>query len=162
MKNIKSHFLKYFDQLPIVAFNSVFYEVSFMKAYLRKSLQRFFTSTSINCLERRGRFLLLPTPQLRFLDCSHFVAAGTSLENPLKGYGNEINKVEFPYEHSTYFDVLRETSMPPYESFFFFSLKYENVLVVEMSSYFCNGGSLDDPNHPNTGSNNYDDIEQTW
>ena len=35
------------------------------------------------------------------MDCSHFVAAGTSLDKFLKAYGSEVSKFFFPYEHLT-------------------------------------------------------------
>ena len=47
------------------------------------------------------------------MDCSHFVAAGTSLDKFLKAYGSEVSTFFFPYEHLTSFEILQETSYHP-------------------------------------------------
>ena len=95
------------------------------------------------------------------MDCSLFVVAGTSLDKFLKTYGSEVSKFFFPYEHLTSFEILQETSIPPYEAFFS-SLKNENVLENEINSFVRNGGSLTDPSRPKTGLEVYEDIKQTW
>ena len=161
LKQLKFQFLQYIDQLPIVGFNSGFYDLNLIKPHLLKSLQRFVTLSSIKCIKRNARFLLLSTPNLRFIDCSHFVAAGTSLDKFLKAYGSEVNKFFFPYEHLTSFDVLSETFLPPYESFYS-SLKNENVLETEINAFLQSGGSLDDSDRPKTGLENYENIKHTW
>ena len=161
LKRTRTQFLQYIDQLPVVGFNSGFYDLNLIKPYLLKSLQRFVSLSSIKCIKRNTRFLLLSTPNLRFMDCSHFVAAGTSLDKFLKAYGSEVSKFFFPYEHLTSFEVLQEPSLPPYEAFFS-SLKNENVLENEINTFVRNGGSLTDPNRPKTGLEVYEDIKQTW
>ena len=161
LKRTRTQFLQNIDQLPIVGFNSGFYGLNLIKSYLLKSLQRFVSFSSIKCIKRNTRFLLLSTPNLRFMDCSHFVAAGTSLDKFLKAYGSEVSKFFFPYEHLTSFEILQETSLPPYEAFVS-SLKNENVLENEINSFVRNGGSLTDPSRPKTGLEVYADIKQTW
>ena len=98
---------------------------------------------------------------MRFIHCSHFVAAGTSLDKFLKAYGTEVSFIFFPYEHLTIFEVLQETSVPRYESFFS-SLKNENSLQSEINGFVQNGVSLTDPTRPKTLLEVYEDIEQTW
>ena len=97
------------------------------------------------------------------MDCSHFFAAGTSLDKFVKAYGSKVSKFFFPYEHLTSFEILQETRLPLYEAFFS-SLKNENVLENEINSVvrqvlFC---SLTDPGRPKTGLEVYEDIKQTW
>ena len=145
----------------MVGFNSVFYDLILIKPYILKSLQRYVSLSSIECIKRKTRFLLLSTPNLRFIDRSHFVAAGTSLEKFLKAYGSEVSKFFFPYEHLTSFEVLQETSLPPYEAFFS-SLKNEMVLENEINSFVQKGGSLIDPTRPKTVLELYEDTKQTW
>ena len=99
LKRTRTQFLRYMNQLPIVGFNSVFYDLNLIKLYLLKSLQRFDSLSSIGCIKRNTRFLLLSTHNLRFIDCSHFVAAGSSLDKFLNAYGSEVSMFFFPYEH---------------------------------------------------------------
>ena len=91
LKRTRTQFLPHMDQLPIVSFNSGFYDLNLIKSYHLKPLQRFVSLSSIGCIKRNTRFLLLSTPNLRFIDCSHFVAAGTSLDKFLKAYGSEVS-----------------------------------------------------------------------
>ena len=161
LKRTRTQFLQYIDELPIVGFNSGFYDLNLIKPYLLKSLQRFVSLSSIKCNKRNTRFLLLSTPNLCFMDCSNFVAAGTSLEKFLKAYGSDVSKFFFPYERLIGFEILQEPSIPPYESFFS-SLKNENVLENEINSFVRKGGSLADPNRPKTGLEVYEYIKQTW
>ena len=108
LKRTRTQILQYIDQLPIVGFNSGFYDLNLIKPYLLRSLQRFVSLSSIKCNKRNTRFLLLSTPSLRFMDCSHFVAAGTSLDKFLKAYGSEVSYIlsnnetgEYRYYHSS-------------------------------------------------------------
>ena len=108
LKRTRTQILQYIDQLPIVGFSSGFYDLNLIKPYLLRSLQRFVSLSSIKCNKRKTRFLLLSTPSLRFMDCSHFVAAGTSLDKFLEAYGSEVSYIlsnnetgEYRYYHSS-------------------------------------------------------------
>ena len=92
LKKSKSQSLQYFDQLPILGFNSGFYDTNLIKVYLLKSLQRPFPLTPIKFIERCSRFLLLATPNLRFVDCRLSVDAGNSLHSFSKTYRSKVNK----------------------------------------------------------------------
>ena len=92
LKRTRTQILRCMDHLPIAGFNNGFYDLNLTKSYLLKSLQRFVSLSSIKCIKRNTRFLLLPTPNLRFMNCSHFVAAGTSLDKFFKASGSEISK----------------------------------------------------------------------
>ena len=92
LNNLKSQFLQYFDQLPNFSLNSGFYDLKLILTYILESLQCFFTLNSIKRIGRVSRFLQLLTPNLRFVDFSHFVGAGTSVNKFLKMYGSEVNK----------------------------------------------------------------------
>ena len=108
LKRTRTQILQYIDQLPIVGFSSGFYDLNLIKPYLLRSLQRFVSLSCIKCNKRNTRFLLLSTPSMRFMDCSHFVAAGTSLDKFLKAYGSEVSYIlsnnetgEYRYYHSS-------------------------------------------------------------
>ena len=91
LKKTRTQFLSYIEQLPIVGFNSGFYDLNLIKSYLLKSLQRYVSLSSIECIKLKTLFLLLSTLNLRFIDCSDFVAAGTSLDNFSKAYSSEVS-----------------------------------------------------------------------
>ena len=96
LKKFKSHFQQNIGQLPIVCFNSWFYDLNLIKPYLLNSLQRFLTLISIKYSYRDSRFFTIWTPNLQFVDNSHLFAAGTSPDNILKARGSKINTVHFP------------------------------------------------------------------
>ena len=73
------------------------------------SLQRFVSLSSIKCIKRNTRFLVLSEPNLRFRDCSHFVAAETSLDKFLKTYNSKVGKFFFAYEQLISFEILQES-----------------------------------------------------
>ena len=101
LKKTRTQFLRYIEELPIVGFNSGTYFLNLIKLYLLKSMQRYVSLSSIECIKRNTLFLLLLTPNLRFIDSSHFVVAGTSLDKFLKANGSEVTKVFIPYDHLT-------------------------------------------------------------
>lgn len=64
-----------------------------------------------------GSCICMTTPNLRFLDASNYLAAGSSLSSFLKMYKTELQKAKFPYDYFDSFEKLRETSLPPKEAF---------------------------------------------
>ena len=72
-KKTRTRFLPCIEQLPIVGSNSGFNDLNVIKPYLLKSLQRYVSLSSIECIKRNTSILLLSTPNLRFIDCSHFL-----------------------------------------------------------------------------------------
>ena len=76
-----------------------------MKVYLCDALKRYDfvcdkdkDKQNIQALKTGNCYRVITSEQLKFLDASNFLAAGTSLDKWLKAYKYEAQKAIFPYE----------------------------------------------------------------
>ena len=73
-----------------------------------------------------------------FLHIMQYLAPGFSLDNFVKSYGVggdvSMQKSYFPYEYMDSYDKLKETQMPPFESFYS-RLAQENKLESEINDW---------------------------
>ena len=73
----------------------------------------------LHCIKRNNSFLAMSIPQLKFLDVTNYLAAGTSYEKYLKAYDIPVAKGFFCYDYVTSYEVLVSTKeLPPYEAFY--------------------------------------------
>ena len=89
-----------------------------------------YPEKDIHTIKKGNSYLAISTPQLKFLDISNYLAAGSSYSQFLKAYGCDILKGIFPYEWFDSFDKLSYTSLPEMEDFYF-TLSNSNPLKSE-------------------------------
>ena len=77
-----------------------------------------YPDKDIHTIKKENSYLAISTPQLKFLDISSYLAAGSSYSQFLKAYGCEIPKGIFPYEWFDSFDKLAYTSLSEMEDFY--------------------------------------------
>jgi hypothetical protein len=87
----------------------------------KQNIQTFKTG---NC------YRVITSDNLKFLDASNFLAAGTSWDKWLKAYKCEVQKASFPYEWLDDYIKSYESKLPEYE-LWFSSLKNKNVSIDE-------------------------------
>ena len=137
--------------LPVVSFNGGRYDLQLIKPELGSiyaisdSKHAMSSNSSAMALEERtieelrdclaymikkgNATTCLATRKLTFLDVCNYIAPGYSYTKYLDTYGCSQDglKSHFPYEYETSLEVLNETCLPKYESFYS-SLKSANTL----------------------------------
>ena len=74
------------------------------------------TTANVRFTKKNNAFMAIETDKLKILDISNYLSP-TSYSQYLKAFHVEEKKGFFPYEYITDFEQLKETSLPPYESF---------------------------------------------
>lgn len=82
----------------------------------------------IHIIKRGSGYSAITTENLKFLDITNFLAAGTCYSDFLKAYNAPSNKSYFPYESFNSLDQLDGRVFPPYEAFYS-RLKNTNTLL---------------------------------
>ena len=113
-------FIQWAKQLIIIGFNSGKYDLNLIKKYLIKRLD------GVNVVKRGNVFMMISTPEFRFLDISLYLAPGFSYASYLKAFQCKEQKGFFCYEYVDDYSKLAETSLPPHEKFYS-HLKNENI-----------------------------------
>ena len=107
--NIKNHFtmklidlrklvIRYISQLPVIGFNSGKYDIYLIRQHLLLTLFEISGDEDVSCIKRNNTYLMLSSPNFKFLDISNYLAPGFSYSQFLKAYGCNIKKGFFPYE----------------------------------------------------------------
>merc|ERR1712237_85675 len=88
------------------------------------------------------------TSNLKFLDITNYLAAGSSYANYLKAFEVEEQKGFFPYEYVKSFNVLlKSSSLPAYKDFYS-HLNNNNPLEEDVDAY--------------RGLSNYHKLQTIW
>ena len=114
--NVKTHFLNrildlqkkfeiYLSQIPVIGFNLGKYKINLIKEEIMLYVASNYPEKDIHTIEKENSYLTISTPQLKVLDISNYLAAGTSYSQFLKAYGCDIPKGIFPYEWFDSFDM---------------------------------------------------------
>ena len=69
-------------------------------------------------IKKDNAYTCIATNKLLLLDVTSYLSMGTSYSAFLKAFDVDEKKGYFPYSHLKSFDVLEETKLPPYESFY--------------------------------------------
>ena len=97
-------------------------------------IARNFPEKDIHTIKKENSYLSIAIPQLKFLDISNYLAAGSSYSQFLKAYGCDTPKGIFPYEWFDSFEKLDHTSLPDMQDFYS-TLSNTNPLKSE-TEYF--------------------------
>eukprot|EP00795_Rhopilema_esculentum_P015000 gene15000-6154_t len=188
-------FLDYISTLPVFGFNSSAYDIPLIKKELIQVLKEkglnFSNIEDINNQKTNGKDLFVIKKQNKYiemsvriqhgrfklLDLMQFLAPGFSLRNFIQSFAAEfkMEKFFFPYEYMSSYDVLKETCLPPYESFYS-TLKQGNVLEEEYLTYLEKNYKVKkmllnttpeevrkvDANLPLSGLEQYEMIKKKW
>ena len=119
----------YMSQVPVLGFNSAKYDLNLIKRYLAKHLQMHEASDAF-VVKQNNAYTCIATEQLKFLDMSQFLAAGSSYSGFLKAYHVTDQKGFFPYEWFDEASKLDVTSLPSHESFYS-NLKETNISTAQ-------------------------------
>ncbi|KAG3148564.1 hypothetical protein PC128_g23561 [Phytophthora cactorum] len=113
------------DQVPVLGFNSGRYDINLIKADLFATIG----TDSIKSVIKNPSYMCIATADMKMLDISNYVPAGTSYAKYLSTYLGDcmcddrircvcgLGKGIFPYEYITSFNVLNEIKVPPQSAF---------------------------------------------
>ena len=124
---VKQELLKYISQLPVIGFNSGRYDINLIKKDIIGYITANYQETDIYTIKKNNTYLSVSVPDLKFIDISNYLAAGSSYSQFLKAYGSDIPKGIFPYEWFDTFEKLNFPHLPP-ASEFYSSVKKENSI----------------------------------
>ncbi|XP_053391893.1 uncharacterized protein LOC128554633 [Mercenaria mercenaria] len=97
LKTLYGYLVGYISQLPVVGFNSAKYDLNLVRQYIAKHLNMHESIHSF-VIKKNNAYSCIATDDLKFLDMSQFLAAGSSYAAFLKAYHVEEKKGFFPYE----------------------------------------------------------------
>ena len=117
LNDLKEHFERYFNTLPVFVSNSTKNDINLIKSYLLPILvnERQIEPTLI---KKTNQFVSIKFGEVQLLDIMNFLGEATSLDSFLKAY--KIGKTEgfLPYELFDNPEKLNNKELHPYESFF--------------------------------------------
>ena len=96
--DLRRDFETYLSQIPVIGFNSGKYDINLIKEEIMLYIASNYPDKDIRTIKKENSYLAISTTQLKFLDISNYLAAGSSYSQFLKAYGCEIPKGIFPYE----------------------------------------------------------------
>uniref|UniRef100_H3GPU1 DNA-directed DNA polymerase n=1 Tax=Phytophthora ramorum TaxID=164328 RepID=H3GPU1_PHYRM len=113
------------DQVPVFGFNSGRYDINLIKS----DLFAIIGTDNIKSVTKNPSYMCIATSNMKMLDISNYVPAGTSYDKYLTTYLGGckcddkircvcgLGKGLFPYEYITAFNVLNQTTIPPKSAF---------------------------------------------
>ncbi|CEG41884.1 hypothetical protein PHYSODRAFT_330091 [Plasmopara halstedii] len=113
------------DQVPIFGFNSGRYDINLIKS----DLFAIIGTDNIESVIKNPSYMCIATSNMKMLDISNYVPAGTSYDKYLTTYLGGckcedkircvcgLGKGIFPYEYITSYGVLSQTTIPPKSAF---------------------------------------------
>ena len=115
--DLKEHFERHCNTLPIFGFNSAKYDINLMKSYLLSILvnERQIQPTVI---KKANQFVSFTFGDVQLLDIMNFLGGAISLDSFLKAYKTVETKVFFSYEWFDHPEKLNNKELLPYDSFF--------------------------------------------
>ena len=147
LKVIYGNFMKFVTQLPVLNFNGSGYDNKVIRSKLIKEMNLHDPKSGGFVIKQANKYTCLNNHDLKLIDISRYLAAGTSYSNFLKSYQIDESKSFLPYSHITSIDVLEETELPSLESGAWYSeIKGKNVLEED-------GVSAEE---------NFENLKQIW
>ena len=172
LENVSGRFESYCRELPapVFGFNSAGYDIKLIKKYLFKELCKRDESPSFT-IKKVGKYPCIKSESLKFLDILQFLDPGYNLKSFFKAFDANEEKGFFPNDCFIYVEQLDETSLPPYETFYF-TIKGCNVLEEDHATFqkLINQGKFEQEalqilrlqEVPETGPENYQWLNDLW
>lgn len=126
LSELKKSFNLYCHQMPVLGFNSSWFDLNLLKAQLNDKLN-LDTDPHGHVIKKLNCYTCISTSQLKFLDIMNFLSPGYSYAKFLKAFGMEETKSYFPFEWFDDVAKLNFPELPPYETFLS-SFKGKNML----------------------------------
>ena len=117
---------RYCDQLPVLGFNSMKYDLNLIKSKLIGAL-KLARDPDAHVIKRANAYVCISNKLFKFLDVTSYLAPGVSYAKFLKAYHVEEQKSYFCYEFLDSYNKLNFDGLPPSDAFYS-SLKGKNVL----------------------------------
>ncbi|MCP4652814.1 MAG: hypothetical protein GY858_05465 [Candidatus Omnitrophica bacterium] len=136
VKKIFSNFLSYISRLPVISYNGAGFDAKILREHVIPALIKIEGKIEF-CTVRQGRYLLLQTRRLRFVDTLSYLGQGNfiSYEKFLKSLDIPEAKLKMPYEFIRSLDDLKYHGLPDLE-YWCSTLRHgENVLGVEYRAF---------------------------
>ena len=133
LENLFGKFEGYCKELAVFGFNSAGYDIKLIKKYLFKEFCEHGEQPNFT-VKKAGKYPCIKTEHLKFMDVLQFLAPGYNLKSFFKALGVSEQKGFFPYDYFTSTEQLDETSLPPYDTFYF-TIKGCNVLEEEQAAF---------------------------
>ena len=168
--DLKEHFERYCNTLPVFGFNSAEYDINLIKSYLLPILVNERQSEPA-VIKKANQFVPFKFGDVQLLDIMNFLGGATSLDTFLKGYKTEETEGFFPYELFDNPEKLNNKQLPPYNSFF---SKLRNIKPLEkdyndFENLTTSGSSSEQAvcklrlnKIPPTGDENYAFLRSIW
>ena len=129
LKQIYGKFMQFVSQLPILNFNGSGYDNKVIRPYLIREMNLHDPKCGGFVIKQANKYTCLSNSNLKLIDITRYLAAGTSYSNFLKSYQINESKSFLPYSHISSIDVLEETELPSLESGAWYSeIKGKSVL----------------------------------
>ena len=170
LENLFGKFEGYCKELAVFGFNSTGYDIKLIRKYLCKELCEHVEQPNFT-VKKAGKYPYIKTEHLKFMDILQFLAPGYNLKSFFKAFGVSEQKGFFPYDYFTSAEQLDETTLPPYDTFYF-TIKGCNVLQEEyavLQKLIDQGKSEQEPlqilhltPEPKTGPEKYQWLQQLW
>ena len=121
--------LEWFNQVPVVGFNSGHYDLKLIRKYFIPQLAN---ENGVFAAEKNGRIMFINTPQFKFLDIMNYLAPGITYDKWVKTYGATQTKSWLPYE---WFDSPDKLDYPGLPSYFAWYSQLKNAYVLSPKEY---------------------------
>lgn len=119
----------YMSRVPTISFNGSRYDLNLIKRSLAKHLNMHDQPHTF-VVKKNNAYTCISNEQLKFLDMSQFLAAGSSYAGFLKAYKVEEKKGFFPYEWFDDASKLEYNSLPAHQDFYS-HLKSSNISLED-------------------------------
>jgi len=140
---LKNKLTDYCSSLPILGFNSSFYDVGLLSkdGFINNMISR---DNNPFIIKDCNRYKVIKTNQFIFLDQISYTAAGTSLKKFIKAYDINIKKDKFPYEWFDNYDKLNYLVQDLKHSDFYSSLKNKNIKISSYNRFleYCKNNNI--------------------
>ena len=90
--DLQQKFELYLSQIPVIGFNSGKNNINLIKEDIMFYIASNYPEKDNHTIKKENSYLAICTPQLKFLDISNYLAAGSSYSQFLKAYGCDIPK----------------------------------------------------------------------
>ena len=114
--DLKKHFRRYCNTLPVFGFNSATYNINLIKSYLRPILVNEGDVEPI-VIKKANQFVSFKFGNVQHLDILNFVGYSTNLGSFVKFYKESDTRGYLPYEWFNHPNKLNVKELPPYEAF---------------------------------------------
>ena len=131
--DLKEHFERYGNTLPVFGFNSAKHDINLIKSYL---FPIFVKEPQIKpkVIKKANQFISFKFGDVQLLDIMKFLVGATSLDSFLKAYKTEETNGFFPYEWFEIPEKLNDIELPAYDSFFS-KLRNNNLLEKDYNDF---------------------------